>query len=182
MDEMEQGEFGQPSSKKSKHVCDICTQSFDRAERWANHVLKKLCGGISCRDCQKPFNSLRDLERHKKTAKKFACFHHCDRRFCTEYEYQRHKRQIKPVHQPSEDSINEVIFPSIFDGIPEYEELKRKHYGIIKGELRAQKSPCFYWLDWKSLIIRSQQKKTHQKILLFGWVMAIWSWVFEEGF
>ena len=73
-DKMEQGEFGEPSSKKSKHVCDICTQSFDRVERWANHVLKKLCGGISCRDCQKPFNSLRDLERHKKTAKNSPVF------------------------------------------------------------------------------------------------------------
>ena len=38
----------------------------------------------------------------------------------------------------------------------------------IKGELHAQIYPNFYELDRKSKVIRSEQKKPHQKILRFG--------------
>ena len=39
---------------------------------------------------------------------------------------------------------------------------------LLKGEVSSQLYPTFFWLDIKSLIIRSQQKKPHQKIFRFG--------------
>ena len=51
----------------------------------------------------------------------------------------------------------------------------------FKGELRSQIYPIFYWLERFSAVIRSEQKKPHQKILIFGWVLAPQSCPFEHG-
>ncbi len=117
---------------KAKYTCDICSQTFDRAIRLANHQLKNLCGGISCKDCDKVFKQRSELQRHQKNSENIPCGEHCDRNFCTRYEYEKHKRQYKAVEVPSNVATREEIFPSLFDGVRGYEEIKRMYHSAIK--------------------------------------------------
>ena len=119
-------------SSKEEYKCDICSQTFNRAIRLANHQLKKLCGGISCTNCKKVFKQKRELDRHKLNSENIPCNDHCERKFCTRYDYEKHKRQHKPVEPPSDDAVKEEIFPSVFDGVQKYEETKRLNYRMIK--------------------------------------------------
>ena len=51
--------------KKTKYECDVCSRTFDREDRWALYKLKN-CNRITCLDCEKQFDSKRELTRHTK--------------------------------------------------------------------------------------------------------------------
>ena len=116
---------------KEDYTCERCLKTYKRAAALANHQHKNLCNGIPCPNCKKTFSRQRELDRHIQKSLNIPC-DHCERHFCSRDELEKHKRQIKPVEPPSDDSINEVIFPSLFEGIEKYEAVKRVNYGMIK--------------------------------------------------
>ena len=59
-------------------------------------------------------------------------------------------------------------------------EMKANTLQVVKGALAPQKSFLLFDIVLKSLSMQTKQKKTHQKILIFGWVMACQSKQFSR--
>ena len=104
------------SSKKVKHECSSCKQTFNRAERLSIHI-KKGCYLTTCSTCNEKFRdvrklqihwrthipvvfktrctmcnkNVRNLQKHRKNADPRVC-NQCDTIFCHVSEYERHNR------------------------------------------------------------------------------------------
>ena len=80
----------EPTQKKTKHECENCKQTFNRAGSLQDHI-EKGCNRTTCTACSRKFISNRDLHRHQENADPKAC-DSCDTIFCHESELARHKR------------------------------------------------------------------------------------------
>ena len=123
----------EPAQKKTKHECENCKQTFNRAGRLQDHI-EKGCNRTTCTTCSRKFISKRDLQRHQENAEPEAC-DSCDTIFCHESELNRHKRTAHVIggtirSEDDEMELDLAIAPRT--GLEEeegYKEAVKTHWG-----------------------------------------------------
>ena len=85
----------EPTKKKTKHECENCKQTFNRAERLENHS-KKGCNRTTCNRCSKKFRTNHDLQCHQENTDLKDC-EICEKKYCNVHDYEFHKQNIHHI-------------------------------------------------------------------------------------
>ena len=98
----------------------------------------------TCPECSAHFFKVRNLIQHRKNTAKVSC-NHCERRFCSNNELQKHLRSIR--RKPNEDTssqtdearipdLNQRIYPETgYENEPGYTDLVKHKMNEIKDRL-----------------------------------------------
>ena len=174
------------AAKKSKYACDICKQTFDRAERLHKHIQKvHTNNNTTCATCKKKFRDTRMLKRHQKNAISPTVCDHCDMVFCDTNEYEKHRRSIPlPLQHDPEYSLDTPVCPKTgYEDTDGYKEQLDTHWNVIRDmiqqrdglymKMNKELTPEFTYKDLQKILfdIYESAKSAYKTNMGFGFML-----------
>ena len=192
-----------------EHKCDTCKKTFNRKERLEKHLVQgcsattcKICNRKfkkvrirkihekshtskakrKCDTCSKQFPLIRDLQRHKKNAKRQEC-DVCNKPFCHKFELECHKRTEHVGGGIDDVDLNQPIYPRTgYEDDEKYKEEIDAHWEKIRDykkegefdiELNKTLNPDCTYEDLNNLIkdIALELKHAFKINIGFGFVL-----------
>ena len=129
--------------------CRKCKKTFKNIREYFKHRYQQ-CRPKTCPTCSQTFSSAASLFNHINHQQKVNCVH-CNRRFCTNNELQRHLRSLRSISDDSIPDLNQRIYPETgYEDEENYQETINQKINVIHQD-RAEKHTHYTGLQKKIL-------------------------------
>ena len=114
--------------------CRKCKKTFKNIREYFKHRYQQ-CRPKTCPTCSQTFSSAVSLFNHINHQQKVNCVH-CNRRFCTNNELQRHLRSLRSISDDSIPDLNQRIYPETgYEDEENYQETINQKINVIRDRV-----------------------------------------------